>query len=75
MYIVNIYEEDYSDTHGKILICVGKVKGRFLTEHDAQIEIDNQDYWNKRNFIFRVVNEGSNEAEHTFKIDQQTQHP
>ena len=58
MYIVNIYEEDYSDTHGKILICVGKLKGRFLTEHDAQIKIDNQDDWNKRNFIFKVVNEG-----------------
>ena len=58
MYIVNIYEEDYSDTHGKILIYVGKLTGRFLTEYDAQIKIDNQDDWNKRNFIFRVVNEG-----------------
>ena len=43
MYIVNIYEEDYSDTHGKILIYVGKLKGRFLTQHDAQIKIDNQE--------------------------------
>ena len=58
MYIVNIYEEDYSDTHGKILIYVGKLKGRFLTEYGAQIKIDNQDDWNKRNFIFIVVNEG-----------------
>ena len=57
MYIVNIYEEGCSDTHGKILIYVGKLKGRFLTENDAQIKIDNQDDWNKRNFVFKVVNE------------------
>ena len=57
MYIVNIYEEGYSDTHGKILIYVGKLKGRFLTENDAQIKINSQDYWNKRNFVFKVVKE------------------
>ena len=57
MYIVEIYEEDYSDTHGEILIYVGRLRGRFLTEHDAQIKIDSQDHWNKRNFVLKVVKE------------------
>lgn len=53
MYIVEIYEEDYSDTHGEILIYVGRLKGRFLTERDARVKIDHQDNWNKRNFFFQ----------------------
>ena len=57
MYIVEIYEEDYSDTHGEILVYVGKFKGKFLTERDARVKIDHQDNWNKRNFFFKVVKE------------------
>ena len=57
MYIVEIYEEDYSDTHGEILVRCGRLKGKFLTEEDARIKIDHQDDWNKINFVFKVVKE------------------
>ena len=57
MYIVEIYEEDYSDTHGEILVRCGRLTGKFLTERDARIKIDHLDDWNKRNFVFKVVKE------------------
>ena len=57
MYIVEIYEEDYSDTHGEIPVRCGRLKGKFLTEDDAKTKINNQDDWNKRNFVFKVVKE------------------
>lgn len=55
MYIVIIYEEDFSDKHGKHLVQVGRLKGKFLSESDAKLKIDSENSWSKKNFIYRIV--------------------
>ena len=56
MYIVNIYEQDFSDEDdNECLILVGSIKGKFITEEDAKLKIESQNQWCQRNFIFKIV--------------------
>lgn len=62
MYIVNIYEQDFSDEDSnECLIFVGSMKGKFITEEDAKVKIKSQNNWCQRNLIFKIVEVKSNE--------------
>lgn len=56
MYIVNIYEQDFSDEDSnECLIFVGSMEDKFVTEEDAELEIKSQNNWCQRNLIFKIV--------------------
>lgn len=56
MYIVEIYEQDFSDEDGdECFIFVGTMKGKFITEEDAKLKIKSQNQWCQRNLIFKIV--------------------
>ena len=62
MYIVEIYEQDFSDEYNSsYLAFVGKMNGEFLTEEEAELTIKSQSVWCQRNLIFKVVEVKSNE--------------
>lgn len=55
MYIVKIYEEDFSEENGEHLLFVGTLRGKFITKKDAELVISSQSKWCIKNFIFKIV--------------------